>query len=136
MIKKKETIEQNIQDFKNPVLGFLMTFYLLGTRKASQHLPVLLQSTRRRCGEELSGSFLFHLKVGIMQGILLLCFTWGSEINLLSYQERAMLLAVEKPNQLLLILKCYWQESLYYHCEKGKLMGLMQKDRSKIFMKT
>ena len=31
--------------------------------------------------------------------ILLLCFTVGSEINLLSYQERVMLFAVEKPNQ-------------------------------------
>ena len=43
--------------------------------------------------------FLFHLKMGIVWGILLLGFTLGSEINLLSYQEGVMLLAVEKLNQ-------------------------------------
>lgn len=33
MIKNKETIEQNIQDFQNPMLHFLMKFFLLGTGK-------------------------------------------------------------------------------------------------------
>ena len=48
--KKKETTEWNIQDFKNPVLGFLMKFLLPGTGKASPDLPMLLQGTGRDVG--------------------------------------------------------------------------------------
>ena len=47
MTQKKETIEQSIQDFKNPVRGFLMEFLLLGTGKASPYLPGPLPDTCR-----------------------------------------------------------------------------------------
>lgn len=97
MTQKKETIEQSIQDFKNPVRGFLMEFLLLGTGKASPYLPGPLPDTCR--GWRWDCSLLFHLKMEIVRGILLLGFTMGSEINLLSYQEGVMLFAVEKLNQ-------------------------------------
>lgn len=73
-------------------------FKLLGTGKTSLHLPGFLQGTGRGWGRSPQFS-LFHLEVGIVKDIPLLGSTLGSEMNLLSYRERVMSCATEKPNQ-------------------------------------
>lgn len=124
--KKKETTEWNIQDFKNPVLGFLMKFLLLGTGKASPDLPMLLQGT----GRDVGGSSQFFC----------LSFTSG---NCARYSIAMLRTRVWNKSAFISIvghvIGCWETQSadshrsasggsLCYHCEKGKLMCLIQKE--------
>ena len=96
---QKKIIEQSIQELKNSKIEefwWNSSCWVQGTQAHIYQCPS--QTPAGDEGGTLS-FFLFHLKMGIVRGILLLGFTLGSEINLLSYQEGVMLLAVEKLNQ-------------------------------------
>lgn len=97
--KKKDTIVQNHSGLQEPSTRISDEILSAGWREGKPSFSRAPPRHRQGTQVEALSSFLFHLTVGIVKGILLLCFTLGSEINLLAYGERVMSFATEKPNQ-------------------------------------